>query len=393
MMKTPFISRNLKNSKILNSSVGSVTLWLIAGGCFVIVLAGVAFWFLYGLPKEDEKPSISRVKKADAQQVKKFSIPVRPTPEPVTSESESAKETPSVSNGSSPAVNESNTIAATEKAQAEGVSSSSPQPKNDLEMEDLPPEDSPRKETAPDALKSDPNAVSSPERKESVVDSSKSESEEAPANKGGDVKVQGDNSKISPQESGEELVVIVEVGNVREGPSTGERVLFTVEQGHRLRINERKGNWYAVVLKDGRTGWVHHSLLGDAEELAARQPKGGTQKSAKNLIKGIRTVVTDPNHAQIIFELNGYNPPEIMVLEGEKPRVVCDFYAAKLGPEVGRRIRVDNSVLEKIRVGFHKGGKPKVRVVLDLKSGQNYSVEQFFFEQEKYYALMINAGQ
>ena len=49
--------------------------------------------------------------------------------------------------------------------------------------------------------------------------------------------------------------------------------------------------------------------------------------------------------------------------------------------------------MKRIRVGVHKGSKPKVRVVLDLNAGQNYAVEQFFFEKENYYALMVNSGK
>ena len=111
------------------------------------------------------------------------------------------------------------------------------------------------------------------------------------------------------------------------------------------------------------------------------------------MINGIRTVVTDPNQAQIIFELSGYHPPEIMVIEGEVPRVVCDFFGGRLAPGVKKNLSVKTGVVKRIRVGVHKGSKPKVRVVLDLKAGQNYAVEQFFFEKENYYALMVNSGK
>jgi hypothetical protein len=107
------------------------------------------------------------------------------------------------------------------------------------------------------------------------------------------------------------------------------------------------------------------------------------------VIKEIRTVVTDQKKSQIIFELNGYYPPEIIVLEGSNPRIICDFFGARLFPGVKKRIPLKSGAAKGIRVGAHKGPKPKIRVIVDLRSGQNYKVEQFFFEKENYFALMI----
>ena len=121
----------------------------------------------------------------------------------------------------------------------------------------------------------------------------------------------------------------------------------------------------------------------------AARPRNGK----KGVIQGIRTVVTDPDHAQIIFELNGYYPPEIMVIEGEAPRVVCDFFSVRLAPGVKKNFPVKTGIVRRVRVGVHKGSKPKIRVVLDLNAGQNYAVEQFFFEKENYYALMVNSAR
>ena len=111
------------------------------------------------------------------------------------------------------------------------------------------------------------------------------------------------------------------------------------------------------------------------------------------MIQRIRTVVTDLNHAEIIFELNGYYPPEIMVIEGKAPRIVCDFFSVGLAQGVKKTFPVTNDVVKRIRVGVHKAPKPKIRVVLDLNPGHNYEVEQFFFEKENYYALKINAAK
>jgi hypothetical protein len=80
-----------------------------------------------------------------------------------------------------------------------------------------------------------------------------------------------------------------------------------------------------------------------------------------------------------------------MIVEGEKPRVVCDFFDAGLAPDIGYSIEVSNGIVEKIRTGIHKSPKFKVRVVLDLIPERNYEVDQFFFEKENYYVLVVKA--
>ncbi len=191
----------------------------------------------------------------------------------------------------------------------------------------------------------------------------------------------------------EKLTVIVEVGNVREGPSVKEKVVFTVARGDTVQVADQKGNWCAVVMDDGRSGWAHRSLLYAPHPSTSKESPEASSTGTKKVIQGIRTVVTDPDHAQIVFELNGYYPPEIVVIEGESPRVVCDFFGVRLAPGVGKKLPVTTGVVKRIRVGVHKGQKPKTRVVLDLEGGQNYAVEQFFFEKENYYAIMVNAGE
>ncbi len=190
-----------------------------------------------------------------------------------------------------------------------------------------------------------------------------------------------------------EMTVVVVKGNVRKGPSVKEAVVFTVARGDTLQVTGQKGNWFAVRLDNGRSGWAHRTLLQGPSVPLSKTAPSSPKSGKKCVINGIRTVVTDPNHAQIIFELSGYHPPEIMVIEGETPRVVCDFFSARLAPGVKKNLSVKTGVVKRIRVGVHKGSKPKVRVVLDLNAGQNYSVEQFFFEKENYYALMVNSGK
>ena len=49
--------------------------------------------------------------------------------------------------------------------------------------------------------------------------------------------------------------------NIRSGPSTGEKILFSVEKGIPFKILKRKENWLHVEHADGDQGWIHDSLV------------------------------------------------------------------------------------------------------------------------------------
>jgi len=180
-------------------------------------------------------------------------------------------------------------------------------------------------------------------------------------------------------ETGKRLFVKVQVGNVREEPST------TCRMGDPVTVTGKRGGWVAVKLDDERFGWVYHTLLTDSIV-----PQKATARAAKE-IKAIRPEVAAKDVAKVIFELNTPFSPQTMILEGEKPRVVCDFFDAGLAPDIGESIEVSNGILERIRTGMHKWPKFKVRVVLDLVPERNYEIDQSFFEKENYYVLVIKA--
>ena len=54
--------------------------------------------------------------------------------------------------------------------------------------------------------------------------------------------------------------------NVREGPGTSFKVLFTVEAGTSVTGFSYTDNWIRVTAEDGRAGWVMRNLLGRGPE-------------------------------------------------------------------------------------------------------------------------------
>ena len=54
--------------------------------------------------------------------------------------------------------------------------------------------------------------------------------------------------------------------NVREGPGTNFKVLFTVEAGSSVTGYSYTDNWIRVTAEDGRAGWVMRNLVGRGPE-------------------------------------------------------------------------------------------------------------------------------
>ena len=49
--------------------------------------------------------------------------------------------------------------------------------------------------------------------------------------------------------------------NIRSGPGTGHKILFTVEKGIPFKIIKRKGPWLRIEHADKDRGWIHKSLV------------------------------------------------------------------------------------------------------------------------------------
>jgi SH3-like domain-containing protein len=62
--------------------------------------------------------------------------------------------------------------------------------------------------------------------------------------------------------SAERLAVSAPVANIRSGPGTSHNVLWKVEKFFPLRVIEKSGEWYHFEDFEGDKGWVHQSLVG-----------------------------------------------------------------------------------------------------------------------------------
>ena len=387
---------------------GSATIWLIAAVCFVIVFLGIVF-LLSGNKMPDRKPpTVPAKSEAEIREpIKSYAVSNKA---PVGVEKPDQK----------PDVVLEKKLPGKPDQQVQGTLNADPS-----SIQDVLPEDPPGKgilaqdlnkqepTVSPEARKKpEPPSSLPPVKPPLLAENSKlahkqlnARNENPTPTPPGEVSASSEKTSGPPPESPaavrsgsvekdvKELTVMVMAGNVRKGPSVKEAIIFRIARGDRLQMTDQKGNWYAVRSGGGQSGWAHHTLFNTSSPPPSKATSARPKSGKKGVIQGIRTVVTDPNHAQIIFELNGYYPPEIMVIEGEAPRIVCDFFSVRLASGVKKSFPVKTGVVKRVRVGVHKGSKPKIRVVLDLNAGQNYAVEQFFFEKENYYALMVNSAK
>ena len=113
-----------------------------------------------------------------------------------------------------------------------------------------------------------------------------------------------------------------------------------------------------------------------------------SQKTA-NKITGIRFEVLYSEEERVIISGTGISPPKIFALEGENPRVVCDFKGMDLSNSISRKISTKGKFIKMIRTALYKAEGGKVRVVLDLSPERSYEVEQTFYKNKDAYELII----
>ena len=111
--------------------------------------------------------------------------------------------------------------------------------------------------------------------------------------------------------------------------------------------------------------------------------------ASEPLLKSIRFEKSSDHTEKVLFELNGFYPPEVFGLKGDQPRVVCDFKKVNLEKSLTKVLETNGTFILRIRVEIYPSPDPKIRVVLDLVPHKNYDIEQIFFQKDTTFALII----
>jgi hypothetical protein len=68
-----------------------------------------------------------------------------------------------------------------------------------------------------------------------------------------------------PRVSSARVEVTRPIANIREAPTTESTINLEAQEGEKLIVLDRDGAWYQVKTEGGELGWVHSSLVSDAE--------------------------------------------------------------------------------------------------------------------------------
>lgn len=125
---------------------------------------------------------------------------------------------------------------------------------------------------------------------------------------------------------------------------------------------------------------------------AMTQPEKKTPVSGSavdKILSAISVQKDDPAGEILNVMLNGFYPPQVSSAEGGPPRIICDFPDVRLGQGVPKVIPVNGKFITQVRIGLHTKPALKVRIVLDLVPDYNYDVEQFYYQKENQYSLIV----
>ena len=150
-----------------------------------------------------------------------------------------------------------------------------------------------------------------------------------------------------------------------------------------------------TILRGSVTGVLNQVMKNDGLRHAAVKyaEKAAWNSSMEDAypyhIKEIEFIMTPEGEEIVSFLLTGYYPPKTFSVIKDKPRVICDFFDANLGTGIERFQELNGDFVQQIRIGIHKGSRPKIRVIIDLVPDENYDIRPVFFKEDNLYTLIV----
>lgn len=92
---------------------------------------------------------------------------------------------------------------------------------------------------------------------------------------------------------------------------------------------------------------------------------------------------------RVRIKLEGAHEPKVYTLDGENPRLICDFPGAGYAGLVKPVVKGGGTLVTRIRVGAHDPPARKVRVVLDIEPGRKYTYTREFSKEENILNILL----
>ncbi len=180
-----------------------------------------------------------------------------------------------------------------------------------------------------------------------------------------------------------ELVLKVIAGNVRKKPSRSSPVKKVLKKGDTVSVIGSRGGWYHIRFDGGKTGWSRKSLL-RVKDVGSQRHKNPPSK-----LKRLETTIVTDQEERILFTLSDFVPPKVFTVEGKRPMVVCDFLGVGPGLQVGESYKADGRIIRFVNVLVHSISEPITRIIIELFSKHDYDIQQVFYKEENLYVLNI----
>ncbi len=99
--------------------------------------------------------------------------------------------------------------------------------------------------------------------------------------------------------------------------------------------------------------------------------------STNPILESIGVTAGNDKPERVAFKLNSSHTPKIFRLNGDRPRLVFDFYGIKYPSRIDRISDIGGDIIAGVRVGRHYD-PPKTRVVVDIQKDSPYQYDQTF---------------
>ena len=109
-------------------------------------------------------------------------------------------------------------------------------------------------------------------------------------------------------------------------------------------------------------------------------------QSNKTIVKNIKYKIEN-DREKVFIALNNFSTPEILTLEGDKPRIVIDIKNVSSWSK-HYRTPINGNLIKQIRTYLHRD-TGKLRIVLDLNPSENYFINQTYYKTENIYCIEV----
>lgn len=94
----------------------------------------------------------------------------------------------------------------------------------------------------------------------------------------------------------------------------------------------------------------------------------------------------------VFVHLDRFQTPKMFSLDGENPRVVCDFKDLQIIPGLASKHEFPGRFIRAVRLALHHAPSPRLRIVFDLVPGIPIDVSPYFFQEESIFALTLSGS-